>query len=506
MSHFVELNEAYKAKLVENWAPVINVEGFNDVKNQAMRSSLAQILENTYKDLLKSGFNPQILKEHDTGNREFTLNTTNLTGGHVIGPDGAAGQQDWKQGDVRIPLAVIPLARRMFTQLIAHDLVGVQAMASPTGYAAAFRYVYGSGDNVGEEIVWGKAGLDPAFSGTTGTSDDPTLQKELSDATSPATPLEATGDIIDLLKNSVGVKVETGDDGKVVLKKAKGVDVGVGENMSFNPNKEEGDTDIPRLSVKLEKILVEAKTRKIGTSISMEDAEDALVTLGLDINEAMVNMLAMDLKNSIDRELLQEIMIGAVGTQERAKKTFSVWDAATADGLDQMGRLSALYTHVLQMSKRIQFNTKMGVGANWMVCSSPVSPLIDRIADWKMVENDVNVDGAAIAYAGTLRKGIKVYNDALSNHPYILLGWKGSNITETGVVYCPYIPTQLLSAPDTDKFGARLMARTRYALINSIYGTNLFYQVIALKNVGEGADPVTGFDAYTGAKKVFATI
>lgn len=489
---FVEINEAYKQKLVKDWSSVMDVDGLNDIKNDAMKTSLAQILENTYKEMVKGGFNPAVLNESVFDNGiEGNIINGRTNGGLRGGKDNAfsATQQDWKSGDMRIPLAIIPLARRMFTQLLAHEVVGVQAMASPSGYAAAFRYTYGSGANKGKEIIFGE--FDPSFSGTTAYAGGIEKLDETNDAVAA---LEAFG------LTSVTKQV----DGKNVVSfvKATGMDVADGENVSFNPG--DGERSIPRVNFSLEKVLVEAKTRKIGTSISMEDAEDALVSLGLDVNEAMVNILATDIKNSIDRELLQEMVIGTIGTKEKAAKSFSVWDAATADGLDQLGRLSALYTHIMLRSKKIQYNTKMGNGANWLIASSPVSALIERIGDWKMAENDVAVDGAAIAYAGTLRRGsIKVYNDALSEAPYIFLGWKGADITQTGCVYCPYVPAQILSGPDTDKFGARLMARARYGIVNSLWGTENFYQYISLKNVGSEFGTIF---ADTTAKTVFATL
>lgn len=489
---FVEINEAYKQKLVKDWSSVMDVDGLNDIKNDAMKTSLAQILENTYKEMVKGGFNPAVLNESVFDNGiEGTFKDGRTNGGLRGGKDNAfsATQQDWKSGDMRIPLAIIPLARRMFTQLLAHEVVGVQAMASPSGYAAAFRYTYGSGANKGKEIIFGE--FDPSFSGTTAYAGGIEKLDETNDAVAA---LEAFG------LTSVTKQV----DGKNVVSfvKATGMDVADGENVSFNPG--DGERSIPRVNFSLEKVLVEAKTRKIGTSISMEDAEDALVSLGLDVNEAMVNILATDIKNSIDRELLQEMVIGTIGTKEKAAKSFSVWDAATADGLDQLGRLSALYTHIMLRSKKIQYNTKMGNGANWLIASSPVSALIERIGDWKMAENDVAVDGAAIAYAGTLRRGsIKVYNDALSEAPYIFLGWKGADITQTGCVYCPYVPAQILSGPDTDKFGARLMARARYGIVNSLWGTENFYQYISLKNVGNEFGTIFASDS---AKTVFATL
>jgi hypothetical protein len=487
MKQFVEINEAYKEQLVKDWDSVINVEGLNDVKSETMKKNLAQVLENTYKSMVKEGFDARVLNED-----VFTNNIGVMRGEpkNAFSPT----QQDWKKGDMRIPLATIPLARRMFTQLLAHDVVGVQSMASPTGYAAAFRYVYGSGKEEGQEIIWGK--FNPAFSGTEaeayGVYSGDWVAYNNADA------VNKEGDLFKVLQGSFGIGVK-GEGDKAILTKASGLDVAVGENLSFNPTGT--DEAIARVSMKLEKILVEAKTRKLGTSISMEEAEDCLVSLGLDVNDSMINILATDLKNSMDRELLQEIVLGCVGTKEKADKAYRSIDVSKLDGIDQIGRLSCIYTDILSASKRIQFNCKMGNGANWMITSSPMSALIERIGDWKMVENDVNIDGAAIAYAGTLRHGsIKVYNDALSSDPYVLLGWKGADVTQTGVVYCPYVLPQLLSAPDTDKFGSRLMARARYAIVNSLFGTENFYQFLHFKNI-------SNIQAFTGdTARVFATI
>lgn len=483
------INEEYVEGLVESWQPLIDVKGLDRVATTEKRKATAIILENTKNELQRTyGVDLQALMEASS----FDNTSGNAPMRNGIGNQINAKQQDWKQGDVRIPLAVMPLARRMFTQLIAHELVGVQAMSSPTGYAAAMRYVYNSGDNTGEEIIFGK--FDPAFSGTLDYSGDP---KQTGFEEASAT------DAISILSGFGVQPVTTTVEGQKVVKfrKASGLDVGVGENVSFNP--QSGDTPIARLGVHLEKVLVEAKTRKVGTSISMEAAEDALSNLGLDIAEEMVGMLARDIKNSMDRELLQEILLACIGTKERADACLSTWDPTIADGLNQLDRLQTLYTHILLRSKKILTRTKQAP-ANWLVASAPVTALIERISAWKLAETAGDVDGvSAIAYTGTLRSGaIKVYNDALTEVPYILLGWKGSSATETGVVFCPYIPAQILSAADVDKFGSRLMCRSRYAIVNSLYGSDLYYQVINIANLTTASAIVSGRE---GAK-VFATI
>lgn len=70
-------------------------------------------------------------------------------------------------GDARVPSIVIPMIRRIYPQLLAHKLVGVQPMQGPIGMAFAFRAKYGRfgrGErSVGDEI--GYLNSNAAFTG-----------------------------------------------------------------------------------------------------------------------------------------------------------------------------------------------------------------------------------------------------------------------------------------------------------------------------------------------------
>ena len=57
-------------------------------------------------------------------------------------PDGA-------YGDYYLPNVVMPMLRRIMPDLIANDLVGVQPLNGPVGYALAYRPIYGQNGEVG---------------------------------------------------------------------------------------------------------------------------------------------------------------------------------------------------------------------------------------------------------------------------------------------------------------------------------------------------------------------
>ena len=493
MAQIIELNESYRDGLEKQWAPVIEVEGLKDITSAQMKRDCAVILENTYKRICKDGFNPAILEqliteEVSSDNRFGEFGTSagvGVKGGaanNVYWPAGADGAgQSWNQTDQRLMLATIPLARRMFTQLLAHQLVGVQTMAGPTGYASAIRYVYGNGrdDNklAGKEMVFDQ--FDPAFSGA---SEEIALgNAEFAKANSDAKyPLFSAG-----------------TEGKVL--KAQGAWVQDMESSHFGAAADSAN-NIARGSFILEKKLFEAKSRKMATSFSIEDMEDLMAMQGLNVNEELVGILGNEVKNEIDRELLQTMVLACIGDEDKAAKSFSTWDPTKADGADQMKRLATLLTQVYVKSKKIQFLTKQG-SANWMIAGSEVGGYLERMGDYALMNPDVDVDSSAIAYAGTLKRGaIKVYNDAMTDIPYILLGWKGQHVNQTGVVFAPYVPVQMMEGPDPDALGGRrILCRSRYAVVDSLFGAELYYQYIQIENLS-GAE----YGSFNGETKAAA--
>lgn len=515
MAQIIELNESYRDGLEKQWAPVIEVEGLKDITSAQMKRDCAVILENTYKRICKDGFNPAILEQLITeeisdgrfgqygtsagngvkGKTEGLYNNLSWNGGQPV----QGGGQSWNSTDQRLMLTTIPLARRMFTQLLAHQLVGVQTMAGPTGYASAIRYVYGTGRNAegnaaytgdgsvetpyelaspaGKEMVF--EAFDPAFSGTS----------------EEVTTMDAQFKAVNA--NAKHPLFSVGTDSKVY--KAQGAWVQDMESSHFGGDDGKGHF-IARGSFKLEKKLFEAKSRKMATSFSIEDMEDLMAMQGLNVNEELVGILGNEVKNEIDRELLQTMVLACIGDETKAAKSFSTWDPTKADGADQMKRLATLLTQVYVKSKKIQFLTKQG-SANWMIAGSEVGGYLERMGDYALMNPDVDVDSSAIAYAGTLKRGaIKVYNDAMTDIPYILLGWKGQHVNQTGVVFAPYVPVQMMEGPDPDALGGRrILCRSRYAVVDSLFGAELYYQYIQIENLS-GAE----YGSFNGETKAAA--
>ena len=93
----------------------------------------------------------------------------------------------------------------------------------------------------------------------------------------------------------------------------------------------------------------------------------------------------------------------------------------------------------------------------------------------------VNTDGnksqfaAGVQVAGQLQNRFTVYKNPYMTQNTVLVGFRGSNILETGAVYAPYVP--LIMTPlvyDPSDFTPRKGVMTRYAkkmIRPEFYGT-----------------------------------
>ena len=132
--------------LQEKWAPLLNYEGLDAIKDSHKRAVTAVLLENQER----------FLREQSSFEQGGMLNEqpTNSVGNG--GYTGAGGQTVAGFDPV-----LISLIRRSMPNLVAYDLAGVQPMSGPTGLIFAMRSKYNAQN--GGEALFDEA--DTAFSG-----------------------------------------------------------------------------------------------------------------------------------------------------------------------------------------------------------------------------------------------------------------------------------------------------------------------------------------------------
>ena len=77
---------------------------------------------------------------------------------------------------------------------------------------------------------------------------------------------------------------------------------------------------------------------------------------------------------------------------------------------------------------------------------------------------------------------------------YCMLGYKGAETYDAGIIYCPYIPIMVQTATDTNSFSPHVGLMTRYGVMDNIFGSELYYHVILIDDFSN-----PGVDAPTSA-------
>ena len=477
---FIDKNRA--DTLLEKWAPVLDYssDSVKSIEDDTTRLNTAILLENQEK---------WCIEEANTGGSSFGGGTS--VGG-VFKPPTNINSNDgaYAPNDARLPKVLIPMIRRTFPELISNDIVGVQPMSGPVGLAFALRYAYqsanlgtgtdgatggGSGNQLGKATYTGAAGLD---------GDE--LGYQLLDS-------RFTGTSASALSGTSG-DWEFNDQDKGVANILANFEI---------------TGDIPQVEVKFEKTAVEAGTRRLGARWSVELEQDLKNMNGIDVDAEITNAMSYEIQAEIDREMLMRMIQAALGAGSGAG--YTVWSPASADGRWLVERNRDFYQKLIIEANRIAVRNRRGA-ANFVVATPRVCAILEMLPEfqWVPVQGDVNTQPVGIAKIGSLGGRFSVYRDTrtevgynsgydqsaeftggTSGIEYALLGYKGPEFYDTGIIYCPYIPVMVQRTIGPNDFSPRVGLLTRYGVVDNIFGANLYYHVVIVQGLGTAFTPAS---------------
>jgi hypothetical protein len=445
------LDNKYQANILEKWAAVL--EAGPVIKDEYTRLATAQVLETTHRDFVQRG----LIKE-ESG---MSAGTSGPAG------NGSAAAGVLGSGDYHWPSIVIPMVRRIFPSLTAHELVGVQPMNGPIGFAFALRAMHGANGNLGVGNINASTleiGYNNIRTDYTGTSGNVAAGTTSGDYWKAYAGVASSG--INMLGQ--GQLTATGEYATV-------------------------DGTYPMAKFDLIKKGVEARTRKLAAHWSPELAEDMMAMHGVDVEAEMINILTYEIGAEIDRQLISEQVKSAI-----VGGMTSTWSPVSADGRNQIERIGTLLTQVIDRSNQIATNTRRGAG-NFVVASPKVTSVLQRLGSNGFVKADSaampsvpSVGIGALVKVGLINDGSQLLvRDTFAVGNYALVGYKGQHPGDSGIIYCPYIPVQLTKAVKTDSLTPEVGARTRYGVMDSVFDSKNYYQFIKIDdmtNVGLAAD------------------
>ena len=121
--------------LQEKWAPLLNYEGLDSIKDSHRRAVTAVLLENQERFLREQS-------SFDNGSLSMLMESP-TNSGNAAGASGGFGGSAAAGGPTAgFDPVLISLIRRSMPNLVAYDLAGVQPMSGPTGLIFAMRSRY----------------------------------------------------------------------------------------------------------------------------------------------------------------------------------------------------------------------------------------------------------------------------------------------------------------------------------------------------------------------------
>lgn len=473
--------------LIEKWGPVLDYTSNNvrAIEDDHTRLNTAILLENQEKWCFEAsnvaGGTPGV----------FSNNTINAGGFGNQFPSQNDGA--YAPNDSRLPKILIPMIRRTFPELITNEIVGVQPMSGPVGLAFALRYKYES-DALGYNTT---GNLDAS---ATTNLNNPQLQSDGDELGYQYLDTRYTGTSSGQLS------------GNATYFPMVDQDTGVAQLLANF----ELTSKIPQIVVSFEKTAVEAGTRRLAARWSVELEQDLKNMNGIDIDTELTNAMSYELQAEIDREMIirmiQTALNGGFG------RGFSVWSPASADGRWLVERNRDFYQRLIVEANRIAVRNRRG-SANFIVATPRVCAILEMLPEfqWVPVQGNVNTQPVGVAKVGSLGGRFNVYRDtrteaqfelgqggnysgsgtyAASQYrtqrlEYALLGYKGPEFYDTGIIYCPYIPVMVQRTIGPNDFAPRVGLLTRYGVVDNIFGANLYYHVIILQGLGVAFQPGT---------------
>jgi hypothetical protein len=464
----VKALQEQREMVVDRWGKTGLLEGLAGTK----RTTIAQLLEN------QAGY----LMEADNM-------TTNIAGFDIV---------------------VFPMVRRVFSRLLANDIVSVQPLNLPSGLLfyldnqvsgvdgssgkgdgrGAYESVYDAHySNEGQDFSFGTGLTVVAATVVTGAPGVSIILPYSGGEKSLASlrMKDAAGGLVNFV-----IDTQTWTEGlfkdntiSVIPSPTTGasaVDVIGPLNAEYEVYEDlEANSNMAEVKLIVTSTTVSVTSRKMKAHWTPELAQDLAAYHSIDAEAELTALLSEELAAEIDREIIRDLIrVAPFQDQWNYDRTASstrvdgqVVGPDPASGyVTQKEWNQTLLTKINKISAQIHKAMLRG-GANWLVVSTEIGSVIDDIEKFHAM-NDVDAQqfNMGIEKLGTLATRYTVYKDPYLPAWVCLIGHKGKTFMDTGYVYAPYIPFQLTPVVlDPDDFTPRKGIMTRYAkkVVNNKY-------------------------------------
>jgi hypothetical protein len=388
------------------------------------------------------------------------------------------------------------MIRRTFPELITNEIVGVQPMSGPVGLAFALRYKYSDTGIAGNATAIASPGA--AHVGTAAEGDPKNTVGELghNNLDTSFTGASASGIADDIkLAETVGTTAGVGLNHWLSAGLSATDD---GFAAALNVFELDGAQNAPTVELSFEKTAVEAGTRRLNARWSVELEQDLKNMNGIDVDAELTNAMSYEIQAEIDREMIIRMVQAAL--KAGSGNGYSLYSVSAADARWMGERNRDFYQKLIVEANRMAVRNRRGA-ANFVVATPSVCAILEMLPEfsWMTVDGNVNTQPVGVAKVGNVGGRFNVYRDTRteatynlaktggdsSKVEYALLGYKGPEYYDTGIIYCPYIPVMVQRSIDPNSFYPKVGMLTRYGVVDHLFGAANYYHVVFLLGLGK---------------------
>ena len=332
---------------------------------------------------------------------------------------------------------LMPMVRRVYPNLIANELLGVQPMAMPTGFIYALTNQYtGDADN-------GENGNLKIIKVTAGDASSIALYSE--------GQLHLVAKDADLTGLTVAATYTNEAAFGRILKGYTGT--------YLTAQAEQLARDMREVGFSISKKSVEAKSRALKGQYTVEMYQDLKSQHGLLADEEIMSLMSYEMQAEIDREIVDFVNANATQLPD------TVFGASV--GVDGRWEIERYRTQAIRISReaaQIGLDTKRGQG-NILLVSPKVATMLEQVGTFTVATQASAVNSPVSGgVAGTFDGRFKVVVDQYATSDYVTVLYKGADRRDAMGFFAPYVPMSFTKVTNADSGQPAVIAKTRYAL------------------------------------------
>ncbi len=417
-----------------------------------------------------------------------------------------------------------PLIRRIFPELIANKICGVQPMSAPVSQVFYLGHDRQYGSDV--ETVYSKYNLTYANKVAVGNGNVGALDVSTDTAGAGAKSLSSVASGSDFIDGSATV-------GGSIAAWPSGTAAGYNAPWSTSAGEILAGTGIPEINFHIEQQAVLARTRKFRALWTIEAAQDLKAYHNISLEKELTGLLGNEVRLEIDRELIEDVRNIAYDRHDSGGFNRAAMDLGNSNNFasDGFGNVPGSYSYqldandssatrlgtnpartdenvflvdfstsalglaprhlgevyanliaVIQFASQDIYKTTWRGAGNFMVTSPFIAAMLWSAAKLEggAPKEAAGQLGNNITYKGKWMGQFDVYVDPLYPEDEILMGYKGSSAMDSGFIYAPYVPLQMLpTITDPETFQPRKGLITRYGKV-AVSPESRFYRVIRI--------------------------